>query len=499
MINPTALHLAVIKNDLQMVDYLLSKGAKIDAKTDIGMTPLAFAAVRGNKEMMDALISRGADIHATKIEIHPDIRKQLQEKQKTNKILPIEYFGGFDVSKFDNEINIALCAAINGQVETVLHCLDNGINPAAVFEEGFTLSHIAIYIKNKRLIQELINRQINLNTTCNYNPSDRKKITNGLGVAVLSGDMETINLVAKNIRGDLDKNAIPAMVIALENNSSEIINTLLLHDPEQNDLKTTTVSLEEAAFNAYENKNLLNIILSNLNEKNLHRLLRHAIMANDYKLVDQLLSEDKASIESVSMTTVVYLSYMGEAEMLKQLLKYGLDIFISDSNYGCLPQIAFKSLEKEKIYPVVMESFRNENKHRINETINDNSFLTFAIINKKDSAIREILAAGANPDPEGNMMNLKMAAGFYPPAIKTLIEYGHPFDPEGSKEEGIMILINLSTQISDNEKQELLNFLRQQKKNNVDNKSNPSQFFNTNKEMKQESTQQENPGVNKKI
>jgi ankyrin repeat protein len=55
---------AVKNGDLAYVQKLISKGADVNAKDNIGMTPLMAAAEEGRKDVCELLISKGADINA---------------------------------------------------------------------------------------------------------------------------------------------------------------------------------------------------------------------------------------------------------------------------------------------------------------------------------------------------------------------------------------------------------------------------------------------------
>src|SRR5262249_37935953 len=57
----TALHWAVYRDDLAIVELLIHAGAKADAKTREGITPLAMASLYGNVALIDKLIQAGAD------------------------------------------------------------------------------------------------------------------------------------------------------------------------------------------------------------------------------------------------------------------------------------------------------------------------------------------------------------------------------------------------------------------------------------------------------
>jgi ankyrin repeat protein len=57
----TALHWAVEREDLEMTDLLVRAGARVDARTREGVTPLQLAAVNGSAPLLDRLLKAGAD------------------------------------------------------------------------------------------------------------------------------------------------------------------------------------------------------------------------------------------------------------------------------------------------------------------------------------------------------------------------------------------------------------------------------------------------------
>jgi ankyrin repeat protein len=60
----TALHEAVYKKDLALVQKLLQQGAKPDARNDYGSTPMTVAAEHGDYPIMQALVSAGGNIES---------------------------------------------------------------------------------------------------------------------------------------------------------------------------------------------------------------------------------------------------------------------------------------------------------------------------------------------------------------------------------------------------------------------------------------------------
>jgi uncharacterized protein len=60
----TALHWAVERDDVEMVDLLIRAGARVTVRTREGVTPLQLAATNGSAPMIDRLLKAGADPNA---------------------------------------------------------------------------------------------------------------------------------------------------------------------------------------------------------------------------------------------------------------------------------------------------------------------------------------------------------------------------------------------------------------------------------------------------
>ena len=57
------LRIAVIKNDTEKAKSTIEKGAKVDAKTPKGLTPLYIAAKMKNYNVLELLIQRGPNVN----------------------------------------------------------------------------------------------------------------------------------------------------------------------------------------------------------------------------------------------------------------------------------------------------------------------------------------------------------------------------------------------------------------------------------------------------
>jgi ankyrin repeat protein len=87
----TALHLAAENRHTQLVEFLIDKGAEVNATTKEGSTPLHLTALKGQGELAEVLLARGADVqaednngntplHGTAFKGHTDVAELLLSK-----------------------------------------------------------------------------------------------------------------------------------------------------------------------------------------------------------------------------------------------------------------------------------------------------------------------------------------------------------------------------------------------------------------------------------
>lgn len=115
----TALSLASIEyGNLEMIKYLLEKGADINVKNEDGSTALMTASMYGNLEIIKYLIENGADINAK----DNDGSTALIYASKWGNLETVEYLvkNGADINIKDIENKTALDWAANSRIEEVL-------------------------------------------------------------------------------------------------------------------------------------------------------------------------------------------------------------------------------------------------------------------------------------------------------------------------------------------------------------------------------------------
>jgi hypothetical protein len=134
----TALHVAAYYGKVEIVKYLISKGANVNARSDVGVTPLHNAATdtghaehdTGKLDVAKILISEGADVNAKFSDNLTPLELAKAGRTRTEIVEYIESAGGYcttsdeeetspesyEVETAKKEIKIILISAIIGAI-----------------------------------------------------------------------------------------------------------------------------------------------------------------------------------------------------------------------------------------------------------------------------------------------------------------------------------------------------------------------------------------------
>ncbi len=178
----TALHLATVSKDRNMMDLLIENGADINAQNSRGFSPLHLTAKEGLFELTDFLIQKGAFIdkqnkndatplHSAIFRRHIDIVKLLMQRCVEGKAVGM---GGkmsnlspyLEMITKKSEIVPAVkalhLAVMVHSLEIANILLENGANINAVIDSDITPLHIAVLNENKEMIQFLLDHKANV-------------------------------------------------------------------------------------------------------------------------------------------------------------------------------------------------------------------------------------------------------------------------------------------------------------------------------------------------
>lgn len=129
---------AVKRGDLATVQKMVEQGQNLEAKDEasLGQTALGWAAFIGYEDMVDYLISKGASLQATdRGDVYNVLKSAVLGKnvnivKKIHKLLPNTDFN--DQSLEDDGETLIMVAASNNRIEIVKYLLTQGANPNLV-------------------------------------------------------------------------------------------------------------------------------------------------------------------------------------------------------------------------------------------------------------------------------------------------------------------------------------------------------------------------------
>ncbi len=116
--NDTPLHLAALDERKEVVELLLSKGAKIEAKNKDGCTPLHLAVCFGYKDVIELLLAEKADFKAKNNDGYTPLHHAACCGRKDVVSLLLEKGANIGAST-NNKLTPLHCAIINGHIEII--------------------------------------------------------------------------------------------------------------------------------------------------------------------------------------------------------------------------------------------------------------------------------------------------------------------------------------------------------------------------------------------
>lgn len=178
------IHHAVKNNDIEALGILLDSGANVNLRSDDGTTPFFMALFQGSDELADYLVSRGAKIQADdnedilSVEIlngstHYYIyNNPLHQAISTKNYLAFEYLmeKNVDVNRTVKGILITPLhlAVESGEPKMVEKLLNKGANVDAPTIDGQTPLHLALDMANNAMILAILQNNPDVNIKNNF-------------------------------------------------------------------------------------------------------------------------------------------------------------------------------------------------------------------------------------------------------------------------------------------------------------------------------------------
>jgi len=196
----TPLHLAVQNGDQEIVEFLISQGADINARDSEGNTPLLTALAFKKTDTAKFLISEGADVRIKNAqEMAPLI---LALRYGLSELVEPILDSGQDVNeRFGGNITPLLMAIIAGNKEVANLMVDRGADVNAAAQEGGMIispMYAAIFLGHTDIADLLLSRGVDKDFR------DKPTGRTLLHIAVLKGVRDTVSLL---VSGGYDVNA----------------------------------------------------------------------------------------------------------------------------------------------------------------------------------------------------------------------------------------------------------------------------------------------------
>jgi len=151
-------HIPAAKGDLDTLKAELDEGRDIDSRDAAGQTALMYAAETGQMEVVKYLVSNGADVNARSKGIGRGTA--LIYAASSNRLVVMEYLieRGAEVNAMTQARETALFwAAANGHTEAIKILLKNGADAGLKNQNGETALDVAKQLNRNKVIELLEN------------------------------------------------------------------------------------------------------------------------------------------------------------------------------------------------------------------------------------------------------------------------------------------------------------------------------------------------------
>ncbi|MGH0181415.1 UNVERIFIED_CONTAM: hypothetical protein FKN15_006501 [Acipenser sinensis] len=390
----TALHIAALAGQEQVVTELTNYGGNVNAQSQKGFTPLYMAAQENHLEVVKFLLENGANQNIATEDGFTPLAVALQQGHENVVALLINYG-----TKGKVRLPALHIAARNDDTRTAAVLLQNDPNADVLSKTGFTPLHIAAHYENLNVAQLLLNRGASVNFT------PKNGIT-PLHIASRRGNVIMVKLLLD--RGaQIDsqtKDELTPLHCAARNGHARIIEILLDHGaPIQAKTKDELTPLHCAARNGHAR--IIEILLDHgapiqAKTKNGFTPLHIACKKNHMRVMDLLLKHS-ASLEAVTeddQTPLHCAARMGHKELVKVLLEHKANPNAATTAGHTPLHIAAREGHVATIH-VLLDAEAQQTRM----TKKGFTPLHVAAKYKKLEVAQQLLERGANPNASGKM------------------------------------------------------------------------------------------------
>jgi ankyrin repeat protein len=218
----TPLFLAVQEKHKPVIEYLLSKGARVDEKNGPdGVTALMNACFDESLDMLMMLVDAGADVNLKSNEGYTPLYNAVQAKETYNIEYLLSKGARIDEKCGPHGLTALFKACTDGALYVAKNLVDAGADVNLKTTQGFTPLFVAVQEKHKPVVEYLLSKGANI---------DEK---NGDGEftalykACFDGSFDIVSvLVDAGADASLKSSGKTPLEIAIENNHKEVVEYL---------------------------------------------------------------------------------------------------------------------------------------------------------------------------------------------------------------------------------------------------------------------------------
>ena len=373
----TALHFAVKNHNIQIINFLLSRGADANVCDENGISPLHLAAADGNLEIASILLNARANInqidydrfsplHMSAQYNYVDLVQLLIERGADPYLEDIEGITALHLAMYNNNIDV---------VRILLNVMDRD------FVESNIGLHSAAHSGNNEIVKLFLSFFPNINAL-SFTSMNRQGVT-ALSIAIKEGLTDTARFLIENGALLSTTSGYNEISTAVKNEDIEMVKLLLEKGVDINQIDEKGVSLLHIAINNLDLDLVSLLIYSGADlyqlYKNKFSALQLSIRVDSFE-ISKLLLENGANpnqLDSRGFTSLHLAAAKGYTNITSLLLEY--NVKIEQPNHQGITALRIASLREH--YAVA--NILIENGANIYDNQNNLAFTPFLEDSKK--------------------------------------------------------------------------------------------------------------------